>query len=300
MNFDFDAIETVEFGVCTRREGEIDFFDVPSANDVAGNLREMARDTWQRLLEVAPDPVPYDPADESKGNQHLFVDAGDELVALIQDVNEAFVFRPGGGMLMDQPSRFFCYFARFTDDAGRPMTGIRLSNEFKGIVRHRNRLMRVMNDTLRMTEDNVFKLDADFDLLVGTDEVRILRPAAFETICRLQQAVRDAVPRNVARLQQSLGFVEFGTIEAYAHAHVPAARLLAGLVTKRTDGITPQSLTVACQNNGVPVRVDAQGQVLIAEDDVVGFLRTLNRNRFNTELIPGEREVYDASGARRL
>ena len=49
------------------------------------------------------------------------------------------------------------------------------------------------------------------------------------------------------------------------------------------------------------MEVDFDGNQLSVDGEaVLGFLKTLDRRRFSTELIPGEREVYDASNRRRV
>ena len=300
MNFEFDEMtDMVEFGVCVREQGNIVFFDVPIDVNVTANLREMAHSTWDRLNGVADTPAPYDPAAESRGRQHISLPIDDGAVELLRDVNEADRFDPGGGVLISQPRRVFCYFARFTDGDGNRMTGMRQSKEFKGILGHRNRLARIVNDTLRMTQDSIFKLDTDFDLLIGSDEVRVLRPIAFEIIGSLQEAIRAAVPQNTLALQESLGFVDFGPIEEFAKGNVSAARLLAAIRNKETDGITVESLVANCERNGTKIEVGGSG-IIVEPEAMLGFLRTLNRSRFNVELIPGQVEAYDASGTKRL
>ena len=299
MNFDFDEIETATFGVCTRNQGNIDFLDVPVEVGVVHNLREMVLRTWERLHEIANVPDPYEPADEATGQRHLAVPIDDEAVALFRDVNEADHFDPGGEVLVGQPRRVFSYFARFTDNNGDRLTAMRRSTEFKGVIRHRNLLMRVVNDTLRMAQDDIFKLDTDFDLLIATDEVRILRPGSFETLGQLQDLIRAAVPQNIQELQESLQFVDFGPIQEFAEGNVGAARLVASIRARGVEGVILQSLQQTCIDNGVEVHLDGE-QLTVGEDAMLGFLRTLDRRRFSTELIPGEREVYDASNRRRV
>lgn len=299
MNFSFDAIDTVEFGVCTRRQGNIEFLDVPVHIGTATSLKEMIGTTWEKLNDIADGPGLYDPANESRGLQHVFLPLDDEMAALFRDVNEADRFDPGGGVLIGQPGRVFCYFARFADDNGRRLTGMKLSKDFKGILRHRNRIARMIDNTLHLTQDNIFKLDTDFDLLVDDEEVRVLRPFAFETIGALQQAIRAAVPRNIEGLRESLDFVHFGPIGEFAETNVTAARLLAALRNKDTQGITVEYLMSNCRNNGIVVN-DIDGQITVEEDQILGFLKVLNRTRYSVELIPGQREVYDASGTRRV
>ena len=299
MNFDFDAIDTVAFGVCTRRQGNIVFLDVPVDVGVVQNLKEMVQSTWEKLHEVSDVPDLYEPANDMTGRRHLSVPIDDDVVALFRDVNEADRFDPGGGVLVGQPRQVFSYFAKFTDENGDRLTGMRQSKEFKGVLRHRNRLVRFANNTLHMTQDDIFRLDTEFDLLIASDEVRILRPASFETIGRLQQIIRDAVPQNTRALQESLKFVDFSPIEEFAKGSVGAARLLASIRTKNVGGITMDSLQRACINNGVEVEFDGE-RLTVEGKAMLGFLRTLDRRRFSTELIPGEREVYDASNRRRI
>ena len=280
-------------------QGNIFFMDVPVDVGVVERLEEMVRSTWNELHEVSDVPNEYEPSNDMAGKRHISVPMDDDVVALFRDVNEADQFDPGGGVLVDQPRRVFCYFARFTDENGDRLTGMRKSTDFKGVLRHRNRLVRMINDTLRMTEDDIFRLDTDFDLLIASDEVRVLRPANFETIGQLQQVIREAVPQNTQALQGSLEFVEFDSIQEFAMGSVGAARLLASIRSKNVEGITMDSLHRACMDNGVGVKFD-EGRLTVEEDSVLGFLKTLDRRRFSTELIPGEREIYDASNRRRV
>jgi hypothetical protein len=69
----------------------------------------------------------------------------------------------------------------------------------------------------------VFKLDNDFDLLIDSANVHILRPSGFEFAGKLQQAILDAVPNNIKSIAKDLAFVAFDGIEAYARKHPRAS-----------------------------------------------------------------------------
>ena len=299
MNFDFDAGSTVTFGVCVRSKGDVDFLEVPADKGLDQNLRDMVRSTWDKLHDVADAPDIYEPADDTSGRRHLTVPMDNDAVALFRDIHEADQFDPGGAVLISRHRQVFCYFARLVDDNGDRLTGMRQSTDFKGVLRYKGRLLRIAGDTLHMVEDDIFKLDHEFDLLIASDELRVLRPAGFETMGQLQQAIKEAVPRNTQTLQDTLGFVNFGPIGAFAEKRVDAARLLASIKGRGVDGITKDSLLQTCADNKVEIGFD--GERLTVEDDaVLGFLRTLDRRRFSTELVPGEREVYDTLGRKRV
>ncbi|MDQ7088940.1 MAG: hypothetical protein Q9Q13_14270 [Acidobacteriota bacterium] len=71
--------------------------------------------------------------------------------------------------MLDEPSEIFLlHFARLTDNKNRRLTALRRASQFKGVLK--KRLIRWLDDTLKIIEDSVFKLDNDFDLLHRFDE----------------------------------------------------------------------------------------------------------------------------------
>src|SRR2546426_481228 len=82
------------------------------------------------------------------------------------------------GVGRDDPATVFCYFARLTDSKGRRLTALRRATQFKGVLK--SRLLRLVTDSLKLVEDHIFKLDRDFDLLIDSANVHILRPSGFE------------------------------------------------------------------------------------------------------------------------
>ena len=125
---------------------------------------------------------------------------------------------------LTDPKEVFCYFAKMTDARGRRLTALRRATQFKGVLK--KRLIRLVDDALKVVDDKVFKLDTDFDLLMDAHNVHILRPAAFEFVGELQDAVLAAAPDNVRLIQHDLGFVDFGGVGVYATKHPRAARSL--------------------------------------------------------------------------
>src|SRR5205085_3640504 len=118
----------------------------------------------------------------------------------------------------------FFYFAKMRDGEDQPLTALRRASRFKGVLK--KRLIRLVTNTLRLVEDDVFRLDDDFDLLIDSDNVHVLRPHSFEIVGELQPAIMNAVPKNVRILERHLPYVDFSGIEAYAGGHPRAARYL--------------------------------------------------------------------------
>jgi len=86
-----------------------------------------------------------------------------------------------------------------TDTQSHRLTALRRANQFKAVLR--SRLIRLLTDALELVEENVFRLDKDFDLLIDASNVHILRPHAFEFASNVQAAVLAAVATNIRVMQ---------------------------------------------------------------------------------------------------
>ena len=127
----------------------------------------------------------------------------DDLASSVRELHEAANLDIDATALAD-PSDVFCYFARLTDKQERHLTALRRATQFKGVLKSKGRLVRMLDDSLQIIEDTVFKLDNDFDLLVDSANVHILRPSGFEFAGKLQQAILDAVPENITAIRKDL------------------------------------------------------------------------------------------------
>lgn len=270
LDFDLSDIGTVEFGVGRDMNAERAFNCIPVDVSVQDVLQEMAEATWQKLSTMKPRC--YEPGEKYASQEYLVLNLMDNLAAFMRELHEANNLPLDTNALGD-PSLVFCYFARFTDTQGRRLTALRRAIQFKGVIK--KPLIRLVTDVLKIIEDKVFKLDADFDLLIDSVYIHILRPAAFEFASQLQQAVMDAVPRNIASLKENLSFLDFSTIKTYAASHVRAARYLASIVaTQETQNINKENLKEACFRTGVQV-FDKDGTLYVDEQHIIGFLEVL-------------------------
>ncbi len=231
LNFNLERIRSTEFGVgLDEAEGE-SFSLIPVDAEVQDALREMAAETREAMIEYG-DPDEYQPSEKHAPQEYLTTEVNSDWATRLRHLHDANNVPLGVGALED-PGDVFCYFARFSDSQGRKLTAVRRATQFKGLLKSRNRLLRVVDDTLQIVEDNTFKLDRDFDLLIDSTHVHILRPSGFEFIAELQEAIRDAVPGNVASIQRDIPYVEFAGIQEYASRHTRAARLLASIRSQR-------------------------------------------------------------------
>ena len=191
----------------------------------------------------------------------------------------------------------FCYFSRFTDGHNQRLTALKRATQFKGVLK--SRLIRLVSDALKLVEDKIFKLDAEFDLLIDAHNLHILRPSGFEFVGELQKAVLAAVSKNIEAIKQGLKFVDFSAIEEYAGHHPRAAAIWHLFVLKRR----PRTSIKACSRNTARKWVsrlrESKGKLVVGGDDVMEFLEVIDRRQYEIELVKGKPEFFKA-GSRSL
>jgi ribosomal protein L12E/L44/L45/RPP1/RPP2 len=301
MNLEFDLSNVVltEFGVGLDDGNGQTYVAVPVDASVQTALREMVQATWDAMQQVDDGPAKYQPSEKHGSTEYLYLPLSDDLASAVRELHNAANLAMDGHAL-GHPDSVFCYFARLTDNKGRRLTALRRATQFKGVLKSKNRLVRMVDDTLQIIEDTVFKLDNDFDLLIDAKNVHILRPSGFEFAGKLQQAIMEAVPKNIEAIRKDLPFVDFDGIEAYAREHVLAARYLASIRGQaETKNIDKAALKKLCKNTGVEV-TESKGKILVAHGHEMGFLEVLDRRRYTVELVKGEPERFKAASRRKL
>lgn len=297
LDFDIQNVKVTEFGVGRDDGNGQTFVAVPVDAGVQAALGEAVQATWEAMERDDNSPEKYEPSEKHGSTEYLYLPLGDELARSVRQLHEA-VNLPLDGHALDDPFTVFCYFARLTDKKGRRLTAVRRATQFKGILK--SRLVRFATDALRLVEGRVFKLDNDFDLVVDSTNVHILRPSGFEFAGKLQQAVLDAVPENIKAIRRDLPFVDFAGIEEYASTHPRAARYLASIrAQEEMKRIDKNALKVLCKNTGVDV-TDANGRISVTVRNEMGFLEVLDRRRYEIELVKGQPERFKAASRRRI
>jgi hypothetical protein len=299
LAFDLTKVTLVEFGVGRDDRNGQAFVVVPVDAKVQTALREMAQATWQAMQQDEEGPTKYEPSDKHGSVEWLYLPLADDMAAGVRDLHQA-ANLPMDAAALTSPADVVCYFVRLTDNQQRKLTALRRATQFKGIVKNKGRLIRLLDDTLQIVEDTLFKLDSDFDLLIDAKNVHILRPSGFEFAGKLQQAILDAVPGNVAAIKAELNFIEFDSIEQYAAKHPRAARYLASIRgQEEMRNVDKAALKKLCKGTDVDVS-ESEGKVIIADGHEMAFLQVLDRRRYQLELVKDKPEKFVAASRKRI
>jgi hypothetical protein len=297
LQFDLGNVVLTEFGVGRDDGSKQSFVAIPVDADVQGALREMVGATLTAMKGQEEGPTKYEPSEKHGATEYLTLPLADAMASSVRTLYAATNLDIDSAAL-DKPSDVFCYFVRLADTKNRRLTALRRATQFKGVLK--KRLVRFVSDSLKLIDDDVFKLDSDFDLLVDSANVHILRPSGFEFAGKLQQAILEAVPENIAAIAKDLSFVAFDGIETYATKHPRAARYLASIHGQaETTNIDKTLLKRLCKETGVEVTV-AKGKVTVTAGHEMGFLEVLDRRRYEVNLVKGKPEQYRAASRKKI
>ena len=294
LEFDIEQVTTTEFGIgCGNEDDNFTIVFVPVDGGVQSALREMVEATWQAMQQHTEEPARYEPSEKHASKEYLYLLVNDPMVKLLLDLHEAANLPINAAL--DDPSAISFYFARLTDNQGRRLTAIRRAVQYKGLLNKKNRLIRLADDTLELVSDTVFKLDNDFDLLIDSEHLHILRPRSFEIIAQLRQVILEAVPRNIQEIQQQLPFVNLSRVEDYASNHPRAAQYLASICAQGwATNIDKDKLKSLCENTDVGIE-EANGCIAVTDGHVLSFLEVLDRRRYEIELVRDTPERFRAA-----
>jgi hypothetical protein len=194
---------------------------------------------------------------------------------------------------LDTPASIPYYFAVFRDATERKLLGVRQAAQFKGVIS--KRLIRLLDDSLTMIEDRVFKLDNDFDFLVTAQHVYILRPAGFERIAQVEKFASAKAREKTLALGGQVTFVDFEALADFVAGHKRAARLVAALSARAgLNEIQKSRFRLAAADTGVTLQ-NVGRKIRPAPGSEMPFLELLDDRRYTTAIKTGPKEAYVAS-----
>ena len=301
MNIEFDTtqIHTAEFGVGQRLGETIQYTLLPADETVQDALVKEAESALASIGKMTADPPQFDPAEKYGGNEYLVLPLHHELSATLAELHEA------NSLSLNTPElrhlrRAFCYFLRGTDSSGRRLTALNRASQFKATLGRQGRLMMLLSDALHVIPDPVMQLNTGFDIVMDSEFVHIFHPASFRTLGNVDEAIAEAVPRNVDAISQVASYVDWSNIEDYAVGHSRAASLLASIRTQGyAENLDKAELESLCTRTGVALDT-AGGQISVPDGQILPFLEVIDRRRYEIGLVPNTLEQYRASSRTRV
>jgi hypothetical protein len=192
------------------------------------------------------------------------------------------------------------YFCEFHDDEGRRIVGVKKATQFKTTLAARNKLVRVVNDTLRLIEESVLKVDPLFDALITEDYVFILNPRPLEYIANLVEHVAGAAEAKVQFVHEKIPFLDLTRIRGRIGKHPQMARIAASIASRAdlSDFRRDRIEALAAQHGIVFKEVD--GRLRCRVVDEAKLLEILDARRYHLDLADDGGIPYRAPARQRV
>lgn len=297
MNFDLDHISLVTlYGFFEDKQSQNPrHVQIPIAPQVQTELSSMLRETATRLglpASAAAMQV-FDPAEKYGSEEQLKLALNTQYVQDLANV-VALLNLPSDPNALNQVAELEYYYAIFVDNQGRKLYAFRRASQFKGVTR--SKLALVDGGVLTLLTSPVFRLDIDFDYLVSTQTIFILRPSGFEFTTNIRGQILQAAVGNAQTIAASVAYLDVAGISAYASTHARSARLLAAIRSRNDLHLIDRALLVqACASYGVAVVNPVNGHLAPDAGHEYDFLCILDRRAYTANLVPNQLEKYEAA-----
>lgn len=293
MTLQINNLQSVQFGVCRGPISKGDAVEVPVDNSVQDLLVDMINQSAPSDDDLPKVIRQYEPAESHADGERLALPLDDPLVTRLRTLYERNNL-PIRSDAMSTPESITSYFGIFHRQNGSKLMGIRRASQFKGVLKAR--LCRLLDDSLKAIPDKVFKLDADFDVLIDGTTVHILHPASFDQLAEIDEAVLAAAVAHAQELEQRCPDLGFSSLTEYISTHKRAARLIASI--RRRDDLDQTAIAKfrrECQRSGIDVQL-LDGKLSPAPKQELAFLEMLDRRRYVISLVNGKWERFAATG----
>ncbi len=295
MPFNFAQIQAVSFGVCLNTEAGESYRLVPSEAGVQDALKAMLGDTFAALTQADTTIEEFSPAEKYGATERLRVPLKSEWVQKHKQIFDAENL-PTDTHGLDNPAALISYFAIFRDNHGNKAMGFRRAAQFKGVLK--KHLVTFINDALRLVDDNLFKLDTDFDFLIFDDQILVWRPSGFIFTAGMDEHIAAFAAANVAHISGEISCVNFAALGNFVAKHKLAMRLVAAIKSRNDlSSITSQRLKAECKGCGIKL-ITRAGKLLPVEGNEMAFLMLIDRRRYTVTLVPQKPETYEAASRR--
>lgn len=294
--FDFDRIQSVEFcvSVATNGGAHVNYL-VPIDQSVQDALKQVLNSTLADIEPNDGDWSPYELSEKYGSRESLRADITAPEMAAVRALHQEEGWEINARAL-GNPTKIAYYFGVFRDNRGRKLIGVRQATQFKGAFK--GHFLSVIDDTLRMVADRVFKLDNQFDFLVTARYVYILHPAGFERIAEIEEFASTKAKEMTLALGETVKFMDFSGLSEYVGGHKRAARLVAALHARGDLNVIKRAMFCKSADETGVVLEKAGRKLAPGKGSEIACLELLDNRRYTTTLKPGPKPAFVASSRR--
>lgn len=293
----FEDYISVEFGIGIESTNQPDaFFKINVDQAVQHALFEM-KEGFDRQYRNFPDPpTTFELSEKYATTEHLvYTLVPNELTDLFHLYSQSAQIPLNDIDIGTELPNISYYFAIFNHGNGTKSIGVKRPNMFKGLLKSKNRILKLVNDSLIIVADDLFKLDLDYDFFVNQNNIDILHPSGFLYISKLDEQMLAHAADATNALAVRINYINFTHLAPLVANSKTAARLISSIRSRLDlEQTSQQKLLSKCTTFGIIIQ-EADGLIAPQDDDqLVPFLQILDRRIYDYELIDNTVEEYVA------
>jgi hypothetical protein len=295
--FNLANIESVNFAVALRSNGNRYF--VPTDGAIKEALKEVLRATVASFANIGGDWEAHDVSEDYGESRRTYAPRDTDYLTDLSAIFDA-------GDLHDLANAhehvqdIDFYFGVFHDDVGRKAVGIKKGTQLKGTLGARNKLMRLADDTLRMIEDEVLKLDREFDAIMTDAHVFMLKVRSVEYVANIVEYVAGAAAAKMQQIQDALTFLDLSRIRDDISRHPRMARMAASIAARNDLAqIQRDRMQQLADQHGLVLK-EVGGRLQCRRQDEAKLLEILDARRYHLDLTAKGPVPYRATGRQKV
>ena len=297
-DFDLNSIQATNFGVRLRSTGNMYF--VPTDGPTQAALGSILQSTKHAFDGIATVWEELDISEDYGARRRIYAQRDSEFMKEMSAIFDI-------GALEDLPDvqdhvgDIEYYFALFIDGNGDRIVGIRKATQFKGTVKARNRLVRLVDDTLKLIQEDVLRLDEEFDILVTDDHVFILNMTRAEQVAKIVEQVAATAADKVQIIQDTLPFLDLQRIKETISQHPRVARNAASVAANpHLAGFQQEPIEALAAKHGIKFKKLPNGRLQCRVADNAKLLELLDARRYHLDLSGDGGDPYRATGRQKV
>ena len=296
-DFDLRDIQSVNFGVALRNSGNRYF--VPTDGLIKEALKEVLGATVAGFVQLDGDWEPHDISEDYGDRRRVYATRATDYMADLSAIFDAGDLDDLANAHAHVPD-IDHYFGIFHDNQGRKAVGIKKGTQLKGTLGARNKLMRLADDSLRMIEDDVLKLDHEFDAIVTDEHIFMLKVRSVEYLANIVEHVAGAAAHKVQQIHDTVDFLDFSRIQADIAKHPKMARMAASIAARNDLLLIRQDrVEELATQHGLVLR-DVAGRLQCRRQDEAKLLEILDARRYQLDLTAEGPVPYRATGRQKV
>lgn len=289
-----EEIRNVHFGVAVKNVEGYRF--VPVDIEVKTTLKDILISTQNNVNANSVGLREYEPSEKYGTREQLFISLDDDHLDYLRGI-----FNETNILIDSQPIENYVaqiefYFAFFILNNGTRVLAVKRPTIFKSLLKSRNLMIRWSGDTLMKMEDQIFKLDEDFDFYVYNNIVYINQPSGFQYTTHIEEFVQERAYDATINLATRVPLIRFTVMADFIRESKTGAKLIAS-IKKRDDlnQINKKNLMRLCNRLRIQLEENDDESIHPSfEDKYIDFLMVLDRRLFEYSLIKAQKELYEA------